>query len=172
MLKAVLFDMDGVIIDSEPMHYRLSKLYYSELGLDITDEEYYTFVGLGDIEIFTRLIGKYGLKQNLDELVNTYQQRYIDHLRSIKDEKPIRGVDVLIKDLHKRGIRLALGSSATRGNIEAVLEYFKLWDYFEVVVSGCEVERSKPFPDIYVKAAKKLAVDPSECIVIEDSSNG
>ena len=172
MVKAVLFDMDGVIIDSEPMHYRLSKLYYSELGLDITDEEYYTFVGLGDIEIFTRLIEKYGLKQDLDELVNTYQQRYIDHLRSITDEKPIRGVDVLIKELHQRGIHLALGSSATRGNIEAVLEYFKLRNYFEVVVSGSEMERSKPFPDIYIKAAKELAVDPSECIVIEDSANG
>lgn len=172
MLKAVLFDMDGVIIDSEPIHYQLSKLYYRELGLNITDEEYNTFVGIGDKEIFTRLKEKYGLKQKVDELVNTYQQRYIEHLKSIKDGKPISGVDILIKDIHRRGLRLALGSSASRRSIEAVLKYFKLRKYFDVVVSGCEVERSKPFPDIYIEAAKKLTVDPSECIVIEDSSNG
>ena len=172
MVKAVLFDMDGVIIDSEPIHYRLSKLYYSELGLDITDEEYYTFIGLGDIEIFKKLKEKYGLKESVDELVDTYQQRYISHLRSLKDEKPIPGVDVLIRDLHQKGFRLALGSSATKVNIEAVLEYFSLREYFDAVVSGCEVEHSKPFPDIYVEAAKKLDMDPSECIVIEDSSNG
>lgn len=172
MLKAVLFDMDGVIIDSEPIHYRLSKMYYSELGLDITDEEYYTFVGIGDKEIFTRLKEKYGLKQKVDEMVEAYQQRYIEHLQGLKDEKPIKGVDILIKDIYKRGFHLALGSSATRRNIEAVLEYFKLREYFDEIVSGCEVERSKPSPDIYVRAAEKLGMDPSGCVVIEDSSNG
>jgi HAD superfamily hydrolase (TIGR01509 family) len=172
MLEAVLFDMDGVIIDSEPIHYQLSKLYYAELGLNITDEEYYTFVGIGDKEIFTRLKEKYGLKLKVDEMVETYQQRYIEHLQELKDERPIRGVDILIKDIYNRGFHLALGSSATRRNIEAVLEYFKLREYFDVIVSGCEVEKSKPSPDIYVQAAKKLGVDPSGCIVIEDSSNG
>lgn len=164
--------MDGVIIDSEPIHYDLSMLYYGELGLQITDEEYYTFVGVGDKEIFTRLKEKYGLKQEVDELVDTYQQRYIEHLKTLTEEKPIMGVDILIGELRKRGLRLALGSSATRRNIDAVLEFFGLRHCFEAVVSGCEVERSKPSPDIYIEAAKRLGVEPSECVVIEDSSNG
>lgn len=172
MVKAVLFDMDGVIIDSEPIHYRLSKLYYSELGLDITDEEYYTFVGVGDVEIFTRLKTKYGLKEELGDLVETYQQRYLDHLRSQKEQKPIRGVDGLIRELHRKNYLIALGSSATRQNIEAVLEAFQLQEYFSAVASACEVEQSKPAPDIYLLAAEKLAVNPSECVVIEDSCNG
>lgn len=172
MLKAVIFDMDGVIIDSEPIHYELSMLYYGELGLQITDEEYYTFVGVGDIEIFTRLKEKYGLKQEIEEMVDAYQQRYIAHLKTLKDEKPIRGVDTLIRNIHRNGYRLALGSSATKRNIEAVLEFFELRDYFETIVSGCEVKRSKPSPDIYIEAAKRLGVEPSECVVIEDSSNG
>ena len=172
MVKAVLFDMDGVIIDSEPIHYRLSKLYYSELGLDIADEEYYTFVGVGDVEIFTRLKSKYGLKEDLNDLVNTYQQRYLDHLRKQKDAKPISGVDQLIRDLHQKKYLLALGSSAVRENIEAVLESFELREYFNAIASACEVEQSKPFPDIYLLAAEKLAVNPSDCVVIEDSCNG
>jgi HAD superfamily hydrolase (TIGR01509 family) len=147
-------------------------LYYSELGLNIADEEYNTFIGLGDKEIYRRLKEKYGLKQSVDELVDMYQQRYIAHLNTLEGEKPIKGVDILISDIHRRGFRLALGSSATRRNIEAVLEFFKLQHYFDAVVSGCEVERSKPYPDIYLEAAKRLGVEPSECAVIEDSSNG
>lgn len=172
MIKAVVFDMDGVIIDSEPIHYQLSMQYFSELGLTITDEEYYTFVGVGDIEIFTRLKEKYGLKQTVNELVEIYQKRYTDHLKSAQDQKPIKGIDDLIRDIHQKGLRLALGSSAIRSNIEVVLEKFNLRQYFDDIVGGSEVERSKPFPDIYLEAARRLGVEPSECIVIEDSCNG
>ncbi len=172
MFRAVLFDMDGVIIDSEPIHYELSKLYFNELGLDIDDEEYYTFVGIGDKEIFFRLKEKYGLTLASDEMAATYEKRYIAYLRSMKNEEPIRGIQILVQDLHKRGLLLAVGSSASRENIEIVLERFQLKEYFNTIVSGYEVEKSKPYPDIYIKAAEKLGVDPAECIVIEDSSNG
>jgi HAD superfamily hydrolase (TIGR01509 family) len=172
MLKAVIFDMDGVIIDSEPIHYQMSMKYFSELGLHIADEEYNTFVGVGDKEIYSRLKEKYGLKQEVDELVDAYQQRYIEYLNTSTDEKPISGVELLIRDIHRRGFRIALGSSATRRNIEAVLGFFKLRHYFDEIVSGCEVGRSKPSPDIYIEAANRLGVEPSECIVIEDSTNG
>ena len=121
MFKAVLFDMDGVIIDSEPIHYRLSKKYHAELGLAVSDEEYNTFVGLGDLAIYTRLKEKYGLKQSVAELVDTYQERYLNDFKNLEGEKPIKGIERLICELHRRNIRLALGSSANRKNVEAVL---------------------------------------------------
>ena len=172
MLKAVIFDMDGVIIDSEPIHYKLSKLYFNELGLDITDEEYYTFVGIGDKEIFARLKNKYNLMLKSDEMAATYEKRYIEYLKQMENEEPIRGVDILIRNLHKKGLLLAVGSSASRENIGIVLKSFHLEGYFDTIVSGYDVENSKPFPDIYIRSAEKLGVDPAECIVIEDSSNG
>lgn len=172
MFKAVIFDMDGVIIDSEIVHYHMTRKYTEELGIQVTEEELNTFAGLANKEIFTYLKSKHGLKQTVDEMKLGYEKRYMDYLQSDKDQKPINGVDLLIKDIYKRGFLIALASSACIENITAVLDKFNLQKYFNVTVSGCDFERSKPSPDIYLHTAKLLKVDPSECVVIEDSTNG
>jgi beta-phosphoglucomutase family hydrolase len=172
MPGTVIFDMDGVIIDSEPVHYTVSHLYFKELRIQVDDEEYKTFVGTTDKEMFTRLKSRYGIEETVEMLAETYQHKYMEYLRSSTDEKPVAGILYLLEELKKAGYHIALASSASRINILAVLDMFGINEYFDVVVSGNEVKESKPAPDVFVKAAHSLGVKPEECVVIEDSTNG
>jgi HAD superfamily hydrolase (TIGR01509 family) len=170
--KAVIFDKDGVIIDTQPLHYKVFNNFCEENFWDISIEEYESFNGTTSIEMFTRIKNNHKIENTVDDLVNMFQKKYIDLIASLKDVKPIFGVDILIKTLHSNGIKLAIASSATRKKIELVLEMFKLEHYFDVIVSGYEVDRSKPAPDIFLRAAELLGMRIEDCIVIEDSANG
>lgn len=170
--KAVIFDKDGVIIDTQPIHYKVFCEFCRDFEWTIGKEEYESFIGTTSIEMFDRIKTKYGVKHSVLELVEMFQLRYVDMIVSLQNEKPISGVDVLIKALHSNGIKLAVASSATRKKIDLVLNMFELQDYFKVTVSGYEVQNSKPAPDIFLSAAKQLGVLPQECVVIEDSANG
>lgn len=173
MIKAVIFDMDGVIIDSEPLHYKVFKEYlHSKWGMSITDEEYSTFIGATNYHMYAVLKEKYQLAEEVTALVEEYEEKCSAYLTESKTEKPILGVDVLVKNLYQNNIRLALASSSPKKNIKLVLEMFGLAPYFEVVVSGQEVVNSKPSPDIFLRAAKLLNLLPEECLVFEDSKNG
>ncbi len=173
MLKAVIFDMDGVIIDSEPVHLKLEYEIYNELGIDITREEHSTFVGTTSHYMWDTLKKKYKLSQELDYLVNHAREKYFNHLTSEECEIDlVEGVRDFIRKLHERGTKLAIASSSPLNVIEAVVKIFKLEEYFEVLVTGDMVEKSKPEPDIFLYAAEKLGAAPNECIVIEDSHNG
>lgn len=170
--KAVIFDKDGVIIDTQPYHFQVFTEFCWDFKWDFTVEEYESFIGTTSKEMFTRIKGKYENEYSAEQLSNMFQTRFVDIIASLKNEKPILGVDILIKSLHSNGIKLAVASSATRRKIELVLKMFNLESYFDVIVSGHEVEKSKPYPDIFLKASELLQVSHEECIVIEDSSNG
>ncbi|MDP4143379.1 MAG: HAD family phosphatase [Bacillota bacterium] len=170
--KAVIFDKDGVIVNTESIHNKVFNNFCTEHGWTITKEEYEELMGMTSTEKFIRLKQRFDFKDNITALVDSFQYRYIDVIASSKELKPIEGVDILIKNLHKQGIKLAVASSATRKKIELVLDRFDLTKYFHATVSGYEVEKSKPAPDIFLKAAEKLVAAPEECIVIEDSANG
>ncbi len=172
MIEAVIFDMDGVIIDSEPIHYELFMKFTQELGYPISNEEYSRFIGSTNIDIFTMVKNKYNADFNVNKLVGEYDNKYVEFLEIEKDIKPIDGVKELISNLYKNNIKLALASSSPRNHIDMVLSRFGIRDFFSTVVSGAELERSKPFPDIFLKAAKNLEIQPERCIVIEDSCNG
>jgi len=170
--KAVIFDKDGVIIDTQPIHYQVYCDFCVDFEWPISKDEYESFIGMTSFEMFNRLKDKYGTNYTVHELVEMFQLRYVNLIASLENEKPILGVDVLIKALHSNGIKLAVASSATRKKINLVLNMFELKNYFEVTVSGYEVPNSKPAPDIFLRAAYKLGVLPEECVVIEDSYNG
>ncbi|MDR3597773.1 HAD family phosphatase [Clostridium sp.] len=170
--KAVIFDKDGVIIDTKPIHFHVLSLFLSEIGLSLTESEYNNYCGITSIELFKRINEKFNKNYDIDRMVEKFQRIYIDTIRECRDIKPINNVDSLIKKLYEKEIRLAVASSAKREKIELVLSRFKLTNYFKAIVSGYEVTNSKPHPDIFLEAAKKLKVNPSECIVIEDSTNG
>ena len=171
MLKAVIFDMDGVIVDSEPAHEEVCKRRFKELNINVTDEEYSTFVGVSNKDMWTRLKENYGLKETVEELISIHLKAIMDDFRE-RDEKPIPGVERLLENLKAEGIKIALASSSPMENIELVLEKFGIGDYFESVISGENLERGKPAPDIFLKSAEKLGVNPENCVVIEDSHNG
>lgn len=173
MIKAVIFDMDGVIIDSEPLHYKVFMDYMkSKFDLIISDEEYNQFIGTTNHHMYSTLKERYNLEGDVMSIIEEYENKCIEHLLSSKTEKPIHGVDVLVKNLHHNKIKLALASSSPKKTINIVLERFDMQQFFDVLVSGEEVENSKPAPDIFLQAAELLNICPEECLVFEDSRNG
>ena len=173
MIKAVIFDMDGVIVDSEPLHYKVFMEHTkSKWGLSISDEEYNTFIGTTNHHIYSTLKQKYGIEGDLELLVKAYEKKCLDFVLSSKTEHPILGVDILVKNLYKNKIKLGLASSSPKKSINAILELFDLDQFFDVKVSGQEVEHSKPAPDIFLRVAELLNISPQECLVFEDSRNG
>ncbi|MGH4117231.1 HAD family hydrolase [Clostridium sp.] len=173
MLKAVIFDMDGVIIDSEPIHMKLENETYKKLGIDVTGNEHLSFVGSTSHYMWKTLRNKYKLSQTLEELIEYDRNIYFKYLNSDECEIIlIEGVKELIEDLHENGVKLAIASSSPLNVIEAIVKKFQIEEYFEVFVTGDYVKKSKPEPDIFIFAAEKLRVSPENCVVIEDSHNG
>lgn len=171
MLEAVIFDMDGVIVDSEPWHLEINLKLYEELGFKLTLEEYKQFIGKSNIDMWSLLKNKYSLKQSIPELLKMQGEKNIQFLRKQKDGL-IEGILPLLKTLKEKGIPAGLASSSSLEYIEAVLNKFKIREYFQVVVTGENMEKGKPAPDIFLYTAKLLGVKPEKCVVIEDSENG
>jgi beta-phosphoglucomutase family hydrolase len=172
LIDAVIFDMDGVIIDSEPLHRKLDDDLLAEYGIKISKEEQLGFIGVTTGYKWNIIKKKYKLSDSLEELIRKDRELYLANLKENKDIKPIKGVDELIKFLYEKNLKLAVASSSPKNVIENVIERFKLEKYFSKFVTGDDVKNSKPSPDIFLKAAKLLKVEPKRCMVIEDSKNG
>lgn len=171
MLKAVIFDMDGVIIDSEPMHRLVNEGLYKGLGFSVTDEEYGGFVGISSILMWKALKEKHQLKQSVQELCELQAKGVVDYFGEAV-QKPIEGVVELMDCFIDNGIFLGLASSSNPELINLVLSKLGIIDKFSCVISGNNVKKGKPEPDIFLEAASKLKVEPQSCLVIEDSTNG
>lgn len=170
-LQAVIFDMDGVIIDSEPIHYAVNKKIYDDLQIEVTDDEYNDFIGISNSDHWNYLKEKYNLAEDIEELVTKQNDQNIEHLKGSEAE-PIPGVVHLLEKLENEGIAIGLASSSSLRYIKAVTTKFGIDDYFSIMVSGENMDRGKPYPDIFLHAAEKLNVDVGDCVVIEDSENG
>ncbi len=170
MLKAVIFDMDGVIVDSEPLHIKAERLLFAPFGVDVTDEELQSYMGRTPQILLKDIIRKYELNTTLDELY----PRHKENLEKLyRDEvEPIPGALETIQTLRNGDIDLAIASSSDLLLISTVLNKFDLNDTFTSIVSGEEVKNVKPHPDIFLEAARRLGVKPKECVVVEDSHAG
>jgi len=169
--KAVIFDMDGVIIDSEPIHFDVDNQTMDYFDFSISSKEMETYVGMTNPEMWLLIKNKYNLIQSVDEIINYQLENKISILQGL-DISPIEGIRELLLQLRNHTIPIGIASSSPRVFIEEVLKKFDLVDYFLCVVSGEEVPRGKPAPDIYIEAAYQLGVGPETCVVIEDSRNG
>ena len=168
--RAVIFDMDGVIIDSEPRHERAFREIFHELGYGETHgihfPEYY---GRSDHALWVDFIARHQPSQSLGELTALKQNRFLELIRR---ETPIfPGVPPLVGQL-SAVTPLAVASGSLHAVIDVVLGMEGLRPYFSHVVSVEDVGRPKPFPDVFIRAAERLGVPPSECVVIEDSAAG
>lgn len=174
MIKAVIFDMDGVIIDSEPIHRKVEKRIFEELGIIVTDEEHNSYVGMTSKSMWSQIKKKHNCKKefSVEELIELEVDTFIESLLSYENIGSITGVVEFIDELHRNGIKLALASSAVRRSIETVVNMFKLQKYFEIRTSGEDIKKGKPCPDIFLLTAKHLNINPNECVVVEDSRNG
>lgn len=171
MFKAVIFDMDGVIIDSEPLHFKVDKKLLSKCGLEVDNEFLSQYVGVSNPEMLSDIKDKYHIKYSVDELLDIKLEVLLKALNE-SDLDTIIGIRQLIDDLKAHGIVLAIASSSPIEFIEAVIEKTNLQHHFNVVISGEQVEKSKPAPDVFLKAASLLCVNPDECVVIEDAEKG
>jgi len=170
--RAVIFDMDGVLINSEPLHQEVGLKMMQDLRIPINEEMFMRFTGATVFSMWETLAQEFSLKQNPDELTSTYNQLFTEKLVNSNDVTLFEGVLDVLKNLHNKGIPAALASSSSREVIETVIQKFGITHYFQVIVSGSDVKHSKPHPEIFLLAAKKLNVSPTDCIVVEDSTNG
>lgn len=172
MLKAVIFDMDGVIIDSEPLHYDFEQNHFSQLNI-IVDKDYHnSFVGTTSHYMWQNLKDKFRLPQSVEELVSESRSSFLGFLKGLGKLEAIPGIPNLVQELHRNNIKIAIASSSPLDMIEYVINILQLDKYFSVLVTGDYVKNSKPKPDIFILAAEKLDIAADECIVIEDSHNG
>ena len=172
MIQTVIFDMDGVIIDSEPVYFKIDKQMFEELNIAVSFEEHCTYVGTSSQNMWDAIIKKHGIPGHPGELMRKEYNLYVEHLANANDLQPIDGVIELINDLHENNFKLILASSSRMEIIDIILKKFKLSDLFIAKISGSELAHSKPHPEIFLKAAQLAGSEPKECIVIEDSKNG
>jgi beta-phosphoglucomutase family hydrolase len=170
-LKAVIFDMDGVIIDSEPIHYQVKQILFEKLGIEMSKEEYSAFIGSSSSEIWAALKEGYNLKESVEDLLAKQNQILIESLKS-REDKTVAGIMNLLEELKKNDLKIALASSSPVKVIEVILDKLKIKEYFLETASGESFVKSKPDPEIFLYTADKLEVKSRECLVIEDSKNG
>ncbi len=172
MIQTVIFDMDGVIVDTEPVHHYAYHEHFKELNIDVTPEMYASYTGNSTRNIFQKLKEHFDLQEDVENLILRKRHLFNEAFDTKEDLFLIEGVEDLIKDLHLNGVQLILASSASKTTIERVFNRFDLHQYFTHKVSGEDFPKSKPHPAIFEHAAS-LSVAPKErCIVIEDSTNG
>ena len=172
MIQTVIFDMDGVIVDTEPVHHYAYVQHFKQLNIEVSPEMYASFTGNSTKNIYERLKETYNLAQDVQTLVETKRNLFNDAFDSKEDLYLLDGVEDLIKDLHSNGMQLVLASSSANVTIERIFNRYNLHQYFTHKVSGEDFPKSKPHPAIFLKAAELAQTPVENCIVIEDSTNG
>jgi len=171
-VKCVIFDMDGVIIDSEEIHKKAYYETFNSLNVTVSDALYKSFTGSSTINAFQRLVAHFNLDYNPEELVLDKRKRYVSFFENDPNLHLVDGVEEIIQYLYKKGITLILASSSAMVNIDRVFNRFNLNQYFTAKISGADLTESKPHPEIFNKAALLGNTSKENCFVIEDSDNG
>ncbi len=172
MIQTVIFDMDGVIVDTEPVHHFAYNQHFKQLNIEITPEMYASFTGNSTKNIFEKLKAHFNLKEDVTTLIATKRNLFNDAFDHKEDLYLLEGVEDLIKELHTNGIQLVLASSSAHVTINRIFTRFNLHQYFTHIVSGEDFPKSKPHPAIFQHAAFLSGTPIENCIVIEDSTNG
>ena len=170
-IKAVIFDMDGVIIDSQPLYHEFDIRMLGQFGHPATRETVIPYSGLTSVDRMTKYKKDFGLEDSVENLIKLS----VDSMREVfltYDLKPIDGIPELLFHIKNSGRRIGVASSTSHELIEIILRRLDVLHYFEKIISGEEVKEGKPAPDVYLKAAEAFGVLPSECIAIEDSVMG
>lgn len=172
-IKAVIFDVDGVIIDSEPAWQKSHDEFIEKYNLDVDAKYKATFRGIGLKELILQLKEKFHLEKSVDELLEEYREIFYKNFFDSEEMKLLEGVEECVRSFYDQGFKLAVATGGHTGEeMHKILEELNLLKYFQAVVSSDEVHRGKPNPEVFLLTAQKLDVTPDECLVIEDSVNG
>ena len=171
MLKGLLFDMDGTLVDNLAYHFAAFDAYAKREGFTLLEPMSLKFNGMHSDAIFTKIlsedvVAEYGLDRLHREKEEVYREMYRPHI------KPIAGLVELLREAKKAGVKCAIGSSGCRENVEMIIEALGIADLIDGSISGSDVTHGKPHPEIFTKAHELLGLKAEECVVVEDAVNG
>jgi len=171
-MEAIIFDMDGVLVDSEPFHREIEKKLFKRFQLNITEEEHNTYMGKASDVMWSEIIRNKNLSLDVSEMVKVNYQESKKYFSGLSHINPISGVVDLLNELRNKRIPMAVASSSDQDTVELIMEKSGLNEYFRYLVSSSKIGKSKPEPDIFLYTAKLMNTLPEKCVVIEDSANG
>lgn len=170
MIRAILFDMDGTLIDSEPNYRIADQQFLKDYGIELPEEVWDSFIGIGSEKMIEYVKKHYGLEGETEELLKI-KDRYFHEIASQKTEVFPATVR-LLDQLKERGFPCAIATGSSKRTLKFSLEATGLLDRFEATVSSEEVAHGKPEPDVFLEAARRIGAEPEECLVLEDSRSG
>ena len=173
MIKACIFDLDGVIVDTAHYHYLAWRRLANELGFDLSEADNEKLKGVSrmhSLEIILTLGGVSLTDHDKEVLANKKNGWFVDYLERMLPDEIFPGVKPLLNELRRRGIKIALASSSK--NAKTVIQLLHIQNEFDVIVDGTMTVNSKPDPEIFLLAAQKLGLDPKDCLVFEDAEAG
>ena len=169
--RGVIFDVDGVLVDSEPLINKSSFMMFTELGMKVDPADFNQFVGAGENRFIQGVADIYGYQIDVEQAKKRTYDIYLENIRGVL--KPLPGVFEFIRTCRDRGKKIALATSADYCKLEGNLREINLpQTTFDAIVTGDDVAEQKPAPDIFRLAARRLGVKPEQCLVIEDAVNG
>jgi beta-phosphoglucomutase len=174
MIKAVLFDLDGVLVSTDEYHYRSWKKLSDEEGFDFFDQEFnHKFRGVARmecVEIITKASGRNYSPEQKQELADRKNRYFAESLLSVTTEVLLPGALSALQELRSRGIKTAVASNSR--NAVTIIKQAKIEHLLDAIVDGHQIENSKPDPEVFLLAAKKVGVPPAHCLVVEDAITG
>ncbi len=170
--RGVIFDMDGVLADTEPLHLLSLQEILAPLGVEYTDEHNRPYIGLGESEFWVAVCERFGLPEPPSVMTRRRDEAMLRNIA--RGVTAMRGAVELVRELHGRGVPLAVASSSPPTQVRAIVDALGLRALFGSLVSGEEeaVAHGKPAPDIYLEACRRVDLPPADCLAIEDSENG
>ena len=169
-VRAVLLDMNGLLVDTEGQHAAATRQILAAIGVAYDERDRVGFCGVTDRDMFRMLKQRHGLLESEEELCRRKAAAVAERMG--EGPRPMPGVPDVPRELRRRGYLLAVASSSDQASVRAALDYVGLGDGIDVVVSGAEVPRGKPAPDVFLEAATRLGVMPDRCLVVEDAPAG
>lgn len=172
-IKACIFDLDGVIVDTAKYHYLAWKRLAAEMGFDFSEAHNERLKGVSRMRSLEILLEVGNIKrtdEEMEELATKKNDWYVEYIRQLRPDEILPGVQKFLDELRMNGLKTAIGSASK--NTPLILERLNLSEFFDAVIDGTKVSQAKPDPEVFLKGAEELGVNPEQCIVFEDAQAG